>query len=234
MQPLSQLLDASASLHHHLCPRQVLGVRLGMFAGELLNLNLPQTDKRLYTIVETDGCAADGIAVATHCWAGRRTMRVEDYGKVAATFVDTTSGEAIRIAPRPGIRALVRDYAPEARNKWEAQLFGYQRMPAADLFSVQSVQLKTPIEQIISRPGLKALCDHCGEEIMNQREIARGGATLCRACAGASYYLIAAQLPIQSRCARPAKHGHGRSSGFDRHVNARALRLDPVAVRQCG
>ncbi len=195
MQPLSHLLDASAALHRHLCPRQVLGVRLGMFAGELLNLNLPQTDKRLYAIVETDGCAADGIAVATHCWVGRRTMRVEDYGKVAATFVDTTSGEAIRIAPRNGVRELARAYASEARNKWETQLLGYQRMPAADLFSVQSVQLKTPIEQIVSRAGKKVTCDFCGEEILNEREIVREGATLCRACAGEGYFLIKQELP---------------------------------------
>ena len=47
-------------------------------------------------------------------------MRVEDYGKVAATFVDTHTGRAIRIAPRPAIRQYARAYAPEARNKWEA------------------------------------------------------------------------------------------------------------------
>ncbi len=197
MQPLSQLLDASASLHQHLCPRQVLGVRLGLFAGELLNLNLPQTDKRLYTLVETDGCASDGIAVATNCWVGRRTMRVEDYGKVAATFVDTVSGEAIRIAPRNGVRELAGTYAPEARNKWETQLLGYQRMPAADLFSVQCVQLKTPIEQIVSRAGKKVICDFCGEEILNEREIVRAGATLCRACAGQGYYHLL--MPAGSR-----------------------------------
>ena len=55
----------------------------------LLNLPLPQKDKRLLTFVETDGCFADGVSVATGCWLGRRTMRLVDYGKVAATFVDT-------------------------------------------------------------------------------------------------------------------------------------------------
>lgn len=197
MKSLADLLQESAALHHHLCPRQVLGVRLGLFAGELLRLDLPQTDKRLYTIVETDGCALDGIAVATGCWVGRRTMRVEDYGKVAATFVDTMSGEAIRIAPRGGVRELARVYAPEARNKWETQLLGYRRMPTADLFSVQSAQLKTPIEKTISRAGKKVLCDFCGEEILNEREIVREGATLCRACAGQGYYHLL--MPVESR-----------------------------------
>jgi formylmethanofuran dehydrogenase subunit E len=196
MKTLAELLEASAALHRHLCPRQVLGVRLGMLAGEILGLDLPQCDKRLFTIVETDGCASDGIATATHCWVGRRTLRVEDYGKVAATFVDTQTGRAIRIAPRAGVRAQARHYAPEARNKWEAQLLGYQRMPAAELLTVQAVQLKTPLERIISRPGLKARCEICGEEIMNEREVRRDGLTLCRACAGESYYLLLAELPL--------------------------------------
>ena len=112
---------------------------MGMYAGEILNLDLPQSDKRLYTIVETDGCSSDGVAVATNCWVGRRTMRVEDYGKVAATFVDTKTGEAIRIVPRCEARQLAFDFAPEAKNKWEAQLLGYQQMPNEMLFLVSPV-----------------------------------------------------------------------------------------------
>ena len=192
MSTLTQLLNASAALHRHLCPRQVLGVRMGLLAGELLNLELPQSDKRLLAIVETDGCAADGISVATNCWVGRRTLRVEDYGKVAATFVDTEAGKAVRIAPRREARELARAFAPEARNKWEAQLLGYQHMPADELLAAQCVQLKTPIAQIVSRAGKKAVCDLCGEEIINGREVIHEGMTLCRACAGQGYYWLTA------------------------------------------
>ena len=70
MAQLTDLLEQTVTLHHHLCPRQVLGVRMGMLAGELLGLELPQTDKRLITFVETDGCFADGVAVATGCTLG--------------------------------------------------------------------------------------------------------------------------------------------------------------------
>src|SRR5512142_1649492 len=101
LEPLASLLEESASLHHHLCPRQVLGVRMGMLAGEILGLDLPQKDKRLLAIAETDGCAVDGISVSTGCWVGRRTLRIEDYGKVAATCVDTATGRAVRIWPQP-------------------------------------------------------------------------------------------------------------------------------------
>jgi formylmethanofuran dehydrogenase subunit E len=205
MKTLTELLNISAEMHCHLCPRQVLGARIGLFAGELLGLELPQTDKRLYAIVETDGCASDGIAVAANCWVGRRTMRVEDYGKVAATFIDTQTHQAIRITPRAEARSLAATYAPEARNKWEAQLLGYQRMPAQELLTIQYVELKTPIEKIISRAGCKVLCAHCGEEIMNEREIIQDGLVLCRACAGEAYYQPLEAWPEELQ-AKPLVH----------------------------
>lgn len=189
MRSLSELLGASAALHRHLCPRQVLGVRMGVWAGELLGLDVPQADKRLLTIVETDGCAADGIAVATNCWVGRRTLRVEDYGKVAATFVDTRNEQAVRIVPRREARDLAWLYATGARNKWEAQLLGYQRMPSLDLLVFYPVRLRVPVREILSRAGHKAVCTSCGEEILNEREMAAGGLTLCRACFGEAYYV---------------------------------------------
>jgi formylmethanofuran dehydrogenase subunit E len=207
MSTLRQLLDTTTAMHRHLCPRQVLGVRMGLYAGELLGLALPQADKRLYTIMETDGCAADGVAVAVNCWVGRRTMRIEDYGKVAATFVDTQTGVALRIVPRPSVRGDARAYAPQASNKWEAQLVGYQLMPYAELFDMREVVLHVPIEQIISRPGRKALCAACGEEIMNEREVKRDGVTLCRACAGESYFDfgVSLVLPLNEPAVLPAR-----------------------------
>ena len=190
MKPLGELLEASAALHHHLCPRQVLGVRIGVLAGEVLGLDLPQTDKRLLTIAETDGCAADGISVATGCWVGRRTLRIEDYGKVAATFVDTRTEQAVRIVPRADCRDVARAYARRARNRWEMQLLGYQRMPAYELLRVQEVRLAQSLEAIVSLPGRKALCQVCGEEIINDRQIVHEESTLCRACAGEAYYVV--------------------------------------------
>ena len=188
MTTLTDLLNTSAALHRHLCPRQVLGVRMSLHAGQLLGLSLPQGDKRLFVIVETDGCAADGISVGANCWVGRRTMRVEDYGKVAATFVDTRTEHALRLVPRPAARELAPAWAPEAANPYEAQLLGYQRLPAEEMFDVRPVQLRTPIGRIISHPRHKVLCAWCGEEIRNEREIVRPDGPVCRACAGDAYY----------------------------------------------
>lgn len=190
MKSLQELLNKTSAMHRHLCPRQVLGVRMGLYGGSLLDIDLPQTGKRLYTIVETDGCAADGISVATNCWIGNRTYRIEDYGKLGATFIDTHTGAAFRLVPQPSVRAIAQETVPDSKNSWEAQLVGYQRIPDDQLFAVTPVRLTTPIEVIASRPGKKALCERCGEEITNQREVRLGSTVLCRACMGEAYYTI--------------------------------------------
>ncbi len=208
---LDDLLQASAALHHdHLCPKQVLGVRMGLRAARELGIDLPQADKRLIALVETDGCFTDGVSVATGCWIGRRTLRVIDFGKVAATFVDTLDRRAARLAPHADARALAGLFAPEAASTWEAQLLGYQRMPDEQLFSLQAVALTTPIEQIVSRPGLKAICQACGEDILNEREVIRAGAVLCRSCAGQPYY-----QPIEAAYSSHAHDGNLNRTGCE-------------------
>ncbi|MGE5262618.1 MAG: FmdE family protein [Acidobacteriota bacterium] len=188
MKTLEEVLRQSAAGHKQQCPRQVLGARMGMLAGRLFDLDLPQTDKRLLAIVETDGCAAGSIAAATGCSVDRRTMRIEDIGKVAATFVDTATGRAVRIVPRLESRTLARRFAPDARDRWQAQLLGYQRMPDDLLFAWEWVELAIRLEDIIGRAGLRVICKLCQEEVINGREVVRDGVALCRSCAGNSYY----------------------------------------------
>jgi formylmethanofuran dehydrogenase subunit E len=188
MSAIRKVLEISASHHSHLCPRQVLGVRMGLYAGELLDLELPRQDKRLMVIVETDGCMLDGVGAATNCWPGKRTMRVEDLGKVAATFIDTQTGRAIRIVPANGCRKRALGYATGTTAKWQGQLIGYQQMPAQELFNVSEVELNTPIVYIMGSPKMKAICSQCGEEIINGREVYAGDEAFCRACAGEKYY----------------------------------------------
>jgi formylmethanofuran dehydrogenase subunit E len=187
---IANLFTASAALHHHLCPRQVLGVRMGMLAAELLSLSLPQTDKRLLTIVEIDGCFTDGLAVATNCWPGKRTMQIQDFGKVAATVVDSQTNQAVRCFPLLEARQRAGEYASEATDRWQMQLLGYQRMPLSELFGIQWVELVTPVGKIISSPDKKMLCTICGEEIFNEREHILEGRVVCRSCAGSAYYRL--------------------------------------------
>lgn len=191
---LKVCLDRAAALHHHLCPRQVLGVRTGMLAAELFDLPLPQADKRLFAFVETDGCFADGVSVAAGCWLGRRTLRLVDYGKVAATFVDTATGKALRVSPELSARRIALEYAPGEPDSWHAQLAAYRVMPTSELLRVEEVCLTMSLEEIISQPGLRVTCEECGEEVMNAREVLVGGRTLCRKCAGRDSYYEACSI----------------------------------------
>lgn len=194
---LDEVLEHSAALHNHLCPRQVLGARMGLYAGALLGLELPQTSKRLYTFVETDGCYADGVAAATGCWLGHRTMRLVDYGKVAATFIDSKSLKAVRIAPSAGVRARAAEEVPDAKSRWHAQLAAYQTLPDDVLLQWEPVALSEPLARIISRPGVRVNCAVCGEEILNEREVVVDGLTLCRSCSGQSYYAVVEAMAAQ-------------------------------------
>ncbi|MDM8527451.1 FmdE family protein [Anaerolineales bacterium HSG24] len=190
---VEKLLEKSANLHTHLCPRQVLGVRMGLFGGQILDLPVPQKNKRMFVFMETDGCGADGVSIATGCWIGKRTMRVVDFGKMAATFVDSLTEQAIRVIPLATARKRAWDYAPSASDRWSAQLSAYQQMPDEELFTYQYVTLAVSLRYILSRHGYRVNCEICGEEIMNEREIIREETVMCQFCAGSCYYSIKEQ-----------------------------------------
>lgn len=195
MQPdLSHLLDISSSRHSHLCPRQVLGVRIGL-AGAAALKPADGRPLRLLVILETDGCFVDGVSAATGCAVGKRSLRIEDYGKVAATFVNMSSEQAVRVAPRLDIRQRAHLYAPAESRHYFAQLYGYQIMPDEELLDIQPVRLARSVAEIMSRAGMRVECTQCGEEIINERQLLVQGRPLCRACAGGGYYISGRGAP---------------------------------------
>ena len=187
---LQKALDLASARHKHLCPRQVLGARAAIAGARALDLEVPRADKRLLVIVETDGCFVDGVEAVTGVSVGRRTLRVEDYGKIAATFVDVKTEQALRVAPQLDVREKANHYAPEQTRRYFAMLHGYQRMPDEELLTIQPVKLAQPVAAIVSRAAARAKCEMCGEEIINEREVKTDGRALCRACTGGGYFSV--------------------------------------------
>lgn len=185
---LAKLLELSSQGHKHLCPRQVLGVRIGLKGLSILGLDELSAQKNLLVISETDGCFVDGIIAATKCAVGHRTLRIEDYGKIAATFANTRTSQTVRIAPQANIRERAKNYAPDEIRHYFAQLQAYQVMPDDELLKTQSVSLTPSLEKIISKAGIRVNCSQCGEEIINQREIIVDSKPYCIACAQTAYY----------------------------------------------
>jgi formylmethanofuran dehydrogenase subunit E len=190
VQSLDELLEQAALAHGHLCAGQVLGVRMAMLGLEKLGLDDPRGKhrKRLVTFVEIDRCATDAIGVVTGCRLGKRALKFRDWGKMAATFVDLETGKAVRIAARESSKALARQMHPELESKNQQQMLAYREMPQDDLFDVQWVRVDVPAEELPGFKGERIVCDLCGEGINFNKEVRREGKTLCRACAGESYY----------------------------------------------
>lgn len=192
---LAELLKQSSARHSHLCPRQVLGVRMGLAGLKALGIEAPIKKQIGLVIVETDGCFADGVQVATGAAVGHRTLRVHDLGKIAATIVNVQTGQAIRFSPQPDVRERAVFYAPDLKSRYSIQLHGYQSMPEGELLRFQKVSLQPSLAEIISKPNVRVKCSGCGEEIINERQVKVGNAVLCRACAGMGYYRLQDALP---------------------------------------
>lgn len=192
MNTLDEYLREAEIAHGHLCAGQVLGVRLAMAGLARLGIDDPRgaDRKRLITYVEIDRCATDAIAVVTGCRLGKRALKFRDWGKLAATFVDLQSGQAIRVAAKESSKEAARRLHPEIESKNQQQMLAYRELPDEELFLFQNVHVEVGPEDLPGYKGERIVCADCGEGINFRREIIRDGKTLCRACAGESYYEV--------------------------------------------
>jgi len=192
MKSLDEYLRDAEQAHGHLCAGQVLGVRLAMLGLQKLGIDDPhgKDRKRLVTFVEIDRCATDAVAVVTGCRLGKRALKFRDWGKMAATFVDASSGKAIRVSARDSSKTLARQMHPEIENRNQQQMLAYREMADEDLFTTQWVKVDLPPEEFPGYKGERAVCAECGEGINFRREVRRDDKVLCRACAGESYYSV--------------------------------------------
>ena len=187
---LEELLQQANTLHRHLCPGQVLGVRLAMLGCRAVGIEEPTRSKSLLVWVEIDRCATDAVTVVTGCRLGKRTLKFLDYGKVAATFLNLETGDAVRVVARDDSRDAVRNYAPPELDKKEAQLYAYRMMPDEELFTLAHVRVEVSDMDLPGRPLRRVACDECGEGVNDGREVLRAGRTLCKSCAEGAYYSV--------------------------------------------
>jgi formylmethanofuran dehydrogenase subunit E len=186
-----RLLAESVKIHGHLCPGQVLGVKMSMLGLGKIGTEDPKGKDRksLIVFVEMDRCATDAVQSVTGCSLGHRTMKFMDYGKMAATFVNLKTGKAIRVIAKEEAREKAKEYFPEIQDKYKAQLEAYKIMSDDDLFDIMDVKVEIKPEDMPGRPLRKIRCDSCGEYVQDMREVNRNGKTLCKLCAGGGYYV---------------------------------------------
>ena len=209
MRSFDELLIDAAAMHRGcVCPGQVLGVRMAMLGVQLLGIDEPTQGKRLIVYVEIDRCMADAIAAVTGCRLGKRTLKHMDYGKCACTFVDMSTGRAVRISARDDARSHVWDYDPFGLDNSSTQREAYKVMPDDKLFIVQEVLVDIPDYDQPGRPISRVVCAICDEGINDRREVRLNGQVLCRACAQGGYYQKVRQS-IHSQSKETTKHLKG-------------------------
>lgn len=191
MDDFTTLLDGSSKAHGHLCPGQVVGVRMAMLGCRLIGLDnpreLPQI-KQLIVYVEIDRCATDAIAYVTGVKLGRRSLKFIDNGIMAATFVNLETGAAVRLVSTESSRDLAHDYAPDIGDRQRQQIEAYRRMPDEVLFDVMPVRVDVPFHDMPGPSRFKSRCHACGAVVRDKKEVLVNDRILCRPCAYGTYY----------------------------------------------
>jgi iron complex transport system ATP-binding protein len=174
-------LKKTGDYHGHVCGGIALGTRLTLAAMKALGLDPRVKNKNLIVYTEIDRCMTDAVQVITGCSLGHRSLKPVDYGKFAATFVNTETGRALR--------ALIRESFDSNRPIEELSRI-LDQMPDDEVVILQEVQVTIPEADLPGPPRNKTACSLCGERIMDGREVYRNGNAVCRSCAGDSYYQV--------------------------------------------
>ena len=188
---MDELLDECGRLHGHMCPGQVLGVRMALLGCRLTGIQDPKGAHRkdLLVWVEIDRCMADAVTAVTGVRLGKRSLKYFDYGKVAATFLNLSDGKAYRILALDESRALADELYGHLESRKERQMLAYRELSDERLFKIERVRVDLDETDMPGRPRARVKCARCLEGINDGREVLDGlGRKVCRACAFGTYY----------------------------------------------
>ena len=191
MQSLEEILTECERLHGHMCAGQLLGARMALLGCRLVGLDDPRGADRKKTIVwvEIDRCMADAVSAVTGVRLGKRSLKYVDYGKVAATFLNTETNQAVRVVALESSRVLADEKFPSIANKRERQFRAYTEATDEELFASESVALELSEMDAPGSPRSRVICVLCKEGVNDGREVRRpDGSAVCRSCSGAGYY----------------------------------------------
>src|SRR5829696_4525617 len=191
METIDTLLKECERLHGHMCAGQLLGTRMALLGCRLIDIDDPRgTDrKKLIVWVEIDRCMTDAVSAVTGVRLGKRTLKYVDYGKVAATFLNTETDRAVRVVALESSRALADERYSEIAGKRERQFRAYSEATDEELFKTELVSVELRDLDAPGSPRSRMICSICGEGVNDGREvIGADGDPLCRGCHQGTYY----------------------------------------------
>lgn len=190
MASLDEWLEECGRLHGHICAGQLLGVRMALLGCTMIGIKDARgaDRKKLIVWVEIDRCMTDAVSAVTGARLGRRSLKFFDYGKVAATFLNTETGDAVRVLALDEARELADKRYPQIESKKERQLCAYREATDEELFKVSRVVVEYGEMDAPGHTRSRVICSGCNEGINDGREIAVDGGAFCRPCALGGYY----------------------------------------------
>lgn len=184
MSDFDVLFEKARAFHGHVCPGIALGTRLTIAGMRELGLDPHKPQRSLVVFLEIDRCGADAVQAITGCTLGHRTLKFMDYGKFAATFVDTITGNAVRVA----VEEKNRKEHDTLDVKDLVRLLG--TIPEPEILTIERVQVAIPPDELPGSRRHKVRCSTCGEQVMDNRVIRDTEKILCKNCSAGSYYTV--------------------------------------------
>lgn len=190
IESLDTLLKECEALHGHMCAGQLLGARMALLGCRLIDVDDPRgaDQKKLIVWVEIDRCMTDAISAVTGVRLGKRSLKYVDYGKVAATFLNTASNRAVRIVALESSRRLADERFSAIENKRQRQFRAYSEATDDDLFRTEFVKVELRDFDKPGSPRSRVICSICSEGINDGREVTMEGTIFCRPCHSGTYY----------------------------------------------
>jgi formylmethanofuran dehydrogenase subunit E len=191
MESIDSLLKECERLHGHMCAGQLLGTRMALLGCRLLDIDDPRgaDRKKLIVWVEIDRCMTDAISAVTGVRLGKRSLKYVDYGKVAATFLNTETKRAVRIVALESSRRLADERYSEIGDKRTRQFRTYSEATDDELFKTELVSLELNEFDAPGSPRSRVICSVCEEGINDGREVVdANGDAICRGCQRGTYY----------------------------------------------
>jgi len=191
MESVDTLLKECERLHGHMCAGQLLGTRMALLGCRLLDIDDPRgaERKKLIVWVEIDRCMTDAISAVTGVRLGKRSLKFVDYGKVAATFLNTETKRAVRIVALESSRALADERYSDIADKRTRQFRAYSEATDDELFKTELVSIELNDFDLPGSPRSRVICGVCEEGINDGREVVdASGDVVCRGCYSGSYY----------------------------------------------
>lgn len=187
--------EEAVAFHGHRCPGLALGYRAAVLGMTALGPRRSE-DEEIVTVVENDACGVDGVQVVTGCTFGKGNLVFHDYGKHVYTFINRTTGDAVRVVTRADFSTdqidpqfgELRRARREGATPAEAALFEEHLAGVCEAILTidpDRVFLITP--SVVTPPAMARIfrsrpCDSCGEMVAEPKGVHLDGRFLCVPC----------------------------------------------------